>query len=246
MVVVNFLAVFLPIDGRTTGEVARGYPSLFIPAGFTFIIWRFIYLLLAGFIYYQARGLTRGKPVHPGLVEKIGVFFILSSLANIGWIFTWHYNRTGLALGMIFILLVSLAFIYHRLGIGKTEVNRKEWLFTHLPFSVYPAWITISTVGNLSVYLVAIKWDGWGLSQTFWTVLAVFCLTALAGLFFRRYRDTAYVLTFVWAFLGVFYQRIFHGDPSYYAVGLSAVAAMVILLTLLFLAAKLPGKKYPA
>ncbi|NLY88301.1 MAG: hypothetical protein GX085_01570 [Firmicutes bacterium] len=61
MVTLNLAAAFLPLNGQTTGEVARSYPSLFIPAGFVFAIWWMIYLLLAGFIIWQVQGLSRGK-----------------------------------------------------------------------------------------------------------------------------------------------------------------------------------------
>jgi hypothetical protein len=235
MVAVNYLAVFLPLNGQTTGEVARQYSSLFIPAGFVFVIWRLIYLLLAGFAVYQAGGLLRAKPAHPRLLARIGIFFILSSLANIGWIFMWHHHRIGLALVMSTLILLSLFIIYVRLGIGIIKVDRREWFFTRLPFSIYLGWITISTVGNLSVFLVARNWDGWGLSQAFWTVLAIFCLAAAALLFLWKYRDRAFVLTFVWVFTGVFIQRLFAGDPSHYIVGLAAAAAAVFLLAAAFI-----------
>lgn len=234
MVTVNFLAVFLPINGQTTGEVARQYPSLFIPAGFVFAIWRLIYLLLAGFIVYQAGGLLGPKPAHPGLIGRASIFFILSSLANIGWIISWHHHQIGTALLMIAVVLLSLVLIYTRLGSGKVKVSRREWFLTRLPFSIYLAWITVSAVGNLSVYLVAVHWDGWGLTQTFWTVLAIFCLAALALIFFWRYRDRAFLLTVAWVFAGVFYQRIFEGDPSFHPIGWTAACAAIILVLLAF------------
>ncbi|NLW09009.1 MAG: hypothetical protein GX036_04005 [Firmicutes bacterium] len=253
MVALNLAAVLLPLNGQTTGEVARSYPSLFIPAGFAFTIWWVIYLLLAGFIIYQAQGLFRGKPARPGLVARTGWFFLLSSLANSGWILFWHHHRIGAALITNLILWVSLAFIYRRLVADGGETGPDPWFITRLPFSIYLAWITISLVGNLSVYLVKINWNGWGLSQTFWTVLALFCLAAVAGLFFWFYQDRAFILTFAWAFFGVFYQRFFMGDssvegasavggellaggsPPYHVIGLVAVA-MAFFCLALFLA----------
>lgn len=50
---VNFLANWLPIAGRTTGELSDLYPNLFVPAGFTFSIRGVIYLLLIGFVIRQ-------------------------------------------------------------------------------------------------------------------------------------------------------------------------------------------------
>ena len=50
----NFLAVSLPINNKTTGELSDAYPNYFVPAGFTFSIWGVIYLLMMGFALYQA------------------------------------------------------------------------------------------------------------------------------------------------------------------------------------------------
>jgi len=40
---VNYLAVALPMAGRTPADVSGMYPTLFTPAGFTFGIWGIIY-----------------------------------------------------------------------------------------------------------------------------------------------------------------------------------------------------------
>ncbi|MBN2805993.1 MAG: hypothetical protein JXR22_04990, partial [Prolixibacteraceae bacterium] len=53
MVVMNYLANALPINGKTTGQLSAFYPNLFVPAGITFSIWGVIYLLLALFCVLQ-------------------------------------------------------------------------------------------------------------------------------------------------------------------------------------------------
>ncbi|MFW9821149.1 MAG: hypothetical protein ACFFE5_16210, partial [Candidatus Thorarchaeota archaeon] len=52
-VIVNFLAVLLPIGGNTTQELSDAIPNLFVPAGITFSIWTFIYIFLGLFSVYQ-------------------------------------------------------------------------------------------------------------------------------------------------------------------------------------------------
>ena len=42
--IVNYLAVSLPLGGQTTAEIANRYPIYFLPANFTFGIWGVIYL----------------------------------------------------------------------------------------------------------------------------------------------------------------------------------------------------------
>ena len=53
MVITNYLANALPLNGRRTGDISDAYPSLFTPAGITFSIWGVIYLLLGAHVLYQ-------------------------------------------------------------------------------------------------------------------------------------------------------------------------------------------------
>ena len=46
MLVMNYLANALPINGKTTGELSDSFPNLFVPAGLTFSIWGVIYILV--------------------------------------------------------------------------------------------------------------------------------------------------------------------------------------------------------
>ena len=57
MVIMNGLAVGLPLNGKSTGELSDKYPNLFVPAGITFSIWSVIYLALLFFCIYQVRSL---------------------------------------------------------------------------------------------------------------------------------------------------------------------------------------------
>ena len=91
MVLINALAVSLPLNGVTPGEVSDAYGNLFAPSGMTFSIWGVIYLLLAAHTLYQM-GLFRGEG-HLGseeLLTKVGLIFAASSLVNAGWIFPWQ------------------------------------------------------------------------------------------------------------------------------------------------------------
>ena len=93
MVAVNYLANALPLNGRRTGDVSDAYPSLFTPAGLTFAIWGVIYLLL-GCVLYQL-GFFRGgerSADRDALLNRVGLLFSISSLANTAWVFAWHYD----------------------------------------------------------------------------------------------------------------------------------------------------------
>ena len=206
-VIVNSLAMTIPLNNKTTGELSEQYPNLFVPADLTFSIWGVIYLLLAIFIIYQLTHAFRKNEQSPSFIEKIGILFILSSLMNMCWIFAWHYEMVPLSLLIMLVLLLSLMAIYVRLGIGRSNASETEKYLVHLPFSVYLGWITIATIANITALLVDINWNRFGLSESFWTVgvLIVGIAIALVMLFYRK--DIFFALIVDWALLGIWIKR---------------------------------------
>lgn len=232
MVLVNALANILPINGITTGEVSDSYPDLFAPAGFTFSIWGVIYLLLAAFVIYQAKGLFSGRGVREGGLQRIGIFFAVSSLLNMAWIFAWHYRNIGLSLLIMLLIFASLAIIYVRLGLARKDAPRGEFYFLHVPFSIYFGWITVATIANVTTYLVSIGWRGWGLPEAFWAVLVILVGALVATWHTLKWKDSAYLLVFVWAFIGIAAKRI--GAPQVHYSIVFAITASLALFVALF------------
>lgn len=207
-VVVNALANILPINNKTTGELSDLYPNLFTPAALTFAIWGLIYVLLAIFVVYQLIPSVRRDAQKVDFVQRIGPLFFISCLANIGWIFAWHYEMVSLSLVMMLILLGCLLAIYLRLNIGKSEAPKSEKYFVHLPFSVYLGWITIATIANVTALLVNINWNAWGLGEQFWAVAVIIVGIAIAlSVLFTR-KDIFYCLVVDWALLGILIKRL--------------------------------------
>jgi len=207
-IVVNALATTLPINNKTTGELSDMYPNLFTPAGLTFAIWGLIYVLLAIFVIYPLIPSVRRDARKVDFVQRIGPLFFISCLANIGWIYAWHYEMVSLSLVMMLILLGSLLAIYLRLNIGKSEAPKAEKYLVHLPFSVYLGWITIATIANATALLVNINWNAWGLGEQFWAVAVIIIGIAIAlSVLFTR-KDIFYCLVVDWALLGILLKRL--------------------------------------
>jgi hypothetical protein len=207
-VVVNALANILPINNITTGALSDLYPNLFVPAGLTFAIWGLIYVLLGIFVIYPLVPRVRRDPQKVEFVQRIGSLFFISCLANIGWIFAWHYQIVPLSLVLMLILLGCLLAIYVRLNVGKSEATKAEKYFVHVPFSVYLGWITIATIANVTALLVNINWNTWGLGEQFWAVavIVVGIAIALSALFTRK--DIYYSLVVDWALIGILLKRL--------------------------------------
>ena len=207
-IIVNALAVILPLNGKTTEYLSDKYPNLFVPAGITFSIWGIIYILWVVFAMYQARDLFRKEEIKMPFLQQITFLFVVSSIANSAWIFLWHYEYVGLSLLMMIILLVSLLAIYIRLNIGKSNVSMTEKLCVQVPFSVYLGWITVATIANVTAFLVSVKWDGFGIAPLTWTILIVAVGTLLTFLMLALRKDIAFSLVVLWAFLGIWMKRM--------------------------------------
>ena len=207
-IIVNALAVILPLNGKTTEYLSDKYPNLFVPAGITFSIWGIIYILWVVFAMYQARDLFKKEEIKMPFLQQITFLFVVSSIANSAWIFLWHYEYVGLSLLMMIILLVSLLAIYIRLNIGKSNVTMTEKLCVQVPFSVYLGWITVATIANVTAFLVSVKWDGFGIDPLTWTILIVAIGTLLTILMLALRKDIAFSLVVLWAFLGIWMKRM--------------------------------------
>lgn len=231
VVVINALATTLPINGMDTGQLSDLYPNLFVPSGLTFSIWGIIYLLLLGFSVYQARKHSAQ------VVERIGWLFLLSSLANIGWILAWHYLLVGLSFVVMLILLGSLIALFLRLGIGSKSPNQavspsEKW-FVHVPFSVYLGWITVATIANATALLVHLGWNGFGISEAAWTVVVIAAALGITISMLLTKKSVAFSLVVVWALAGIVIKRAGEAADQVWSVILAAaIAGVLILITI--------------
>lgn len=232
MIIVNILANALPINGQTTGEVADSYPNLFAPAGITFAIWGLIYLLLACFTLYLL-GFFQGKldAIKADLLNKTGIVFSISSIANAAWIFSWHYNRIPISMMLMVVILACL--IYINCIVVNEKLTTREKFFIRLPFSVYFGWITVATIANATTLLVSLDWNRFGLSEPFWAVLIIIVGMIIGSATIIRNRDIAYDLVMVWAYVGIFIK---HTSESGFSGQYPAVIYTVIACVIIFVA----------
>lgn len=234
MVVVNYLANALPINNLNTGQLSDKYPNLFVPAGFTFSIWGVIYLLLGVFVFFSLKQAITGREVFPAF-KAIGLLFFLTCLANAGWIFAWHYEQLLLSLLLMLTLLVLLIIIYQRLSRRPYEEKQHDRFPARLPFSIYLAWISVATVANTTAVLVGFGWNGFGLSQQFWTVVVLAIITILTLIFMLQKRDLLFGLTAIWALSGILYKRVQDTTAADRAVETAVVAALFLILLALII-----------
>ena len=133
VVIVNALATTIPLGGMTTGQLSDLYQNLFVPAGLTFSIWGIIYLLLGVYAVYGLVFSSGKSGPTNSFMEKVGILFVISCVANAGWIFSWQYRVLPLSLVCMVVLLVVLILIYNRLNVGRSSAAGSEKYMVHLP-----------------------------------------------------------------------------------------------------------------
>ncbi len=232
---INFLAATSGLNGRTTGEISNMNPTLFTPAGFTFSIWGIIYLLNIIFVSVQV---YKAFCIPEKMDTRLSIGFLLMTMANATWMYTWHGLHYGLALLVMLLLLLLLIQTYHWL----VEIRRKgqyfhKWSYTveYLTFSTYLAWISVATIANAAVFLTL---EGLSYQGTLATGLTLFVILIALGLglwIVWKERNVWYAAVMVWAFFGIYSARIGDDSPGAFRVATVALAASIgIAITLLF------------
>lgn len=229
--VVNGLANSLPINGQTTGEISDRFDTYFVPAGYVFSIWGLIYVGLVAFAIYQALPSQRTNP----RLRRLGYLYPLSCLANIAWIFLWHYEVFSWTIVAMLVLLGALIASYLLLGIGRSRVPAGETWLVRVPFSLYLGWITVATIANATQLLDYLGWGGWGISEATWAVIMLIAATAIASAVALTRGDIAYMLVIIWAFVGIAVKH--SGTPAVAItawVTMGVVAAVMVVGALLY------------
>lgn len=226
---VNILASALPLNGQNTGEISDRFQVYFVPAGFIFAIWFFIFV---GWLIFAVFQLLSAQKESPRL-RRLGYAFAISNIANAAWLFAWHYNFFGMSVLIMLILLGLLVTSYLRLGVNHFAVTRAERWAVDIPFSVYLGWITVATVANITSWLYSVEWNGFGIAAQTWAVIMI-AISSLVGLAMTLTRkDAAYLFVLVWSFAGIAVKQTPAPDvvlSAWIGAGLMLVLAVYSLM----------------
>lgn len=199
MVGLNYYAGYFEINGNTVGNVSDSIPSLFTPSGYVFSIWAIIYLGLGAFVVY---GVSKAQADNE-LINRVGPWFIINSLVNMAWLVVWLNEMWLVSLILMLAILATLIITYLRLNAHLEEVRGKDFWFILAPFSVYLGWISVATIANTSVILVANGLTELGVSGTFWTVVMMIIAGLLSNLMIGLRRDWFFAWVVIWAEIGI-------------------------------------------
>ncbi len=222
-IVFNGLANALPLNGQNTGQISDRFQVYFVPAGYVFSIWGLIYIGWLAFAIYQLLPAQRDNL----RLRNIGYLFALSGIANMTWLFFWHYEYFALTVAVMLILLLLLIAIYLRLQIGRVRVPASEKWCVDIPFSIYLGWITVATIANITALLSYLRWDGWGIRPEVWTLIMLTAGVCIASAISITRADIAYLSVIVWAFIGI---AVKHAGVPIVATGAWVASVLVGLM----------------
>ncbi|MEM6647569.1 MAG: tryptophan-rich sensory protein [Bacteroidota bacterium] len=224
----NGLANALPLGGNTIGELANRFDTYFTPAPYVFSIWGIIYLGLIAFAIVQ---LLPSRRDDAGL-DAIRLPFLVSCLANVGWLTLWHYEQFTWSVLAMLTLLGSLLTIYVRLRERpRLHQGLYRWTVSAI-FSVYLGWVTVATLANISAVLDYLGWDGSPLTPTVWAGLLCGVAVVLGAVLLVRHADALFNAVLAWAFVGlaVKYEPLFWPVPAEAAAGIAGLFVVIALV----------------
>lgn len=229
-IVINYLSNTGIFNGETMSSISAKFQNLFTPAGYAFSIWGLIYLGLLGFVVYYGP-FTKNNDAKDKTVANIRWWFVISCFANCLWIIAWLYEYTLLTIPIMVVLFISLLKIIQNNRNIIESGDIKTAVFLRWPFYIYSGWISVALIANISAYLKKIEWNGFGISETSWT-LTLFVIAAMIHLYMIWKKNmSAFALAAVWALIAIAVAN----QNSNHTVYISAiVTAVFILLNIIF------------
>ena len=254
-VTLSYFTQFKLISEQDVGQVSDAYDSLFTPAGITFAIWGVIYTALLFFCIYHIRMAFKQEDTHHANenVLRIGPWFILNNIGAASWLIVWTKGLITASAGLIIFQLLTLIIIHLRLNIHDPHSKTDSKIFTQFPLSIYFGWLTIATIANISVYLLASGWKGFGLnySPIEWTRIMIGIAVFLTALVVFTRRNVFFGLVIIWALYGIILKRE-SLNAAVYAdiiktawIGLGIVAACCTIQFLQNITAKKKSPSFP-
>lgn len=233
MVLVNILAEVIPIGGRTTGEISALYPSPLTPAPISFSIWGVIYGWLGVFLIMQLVSRKEWEAT-----DSIGPWFLMSCLANIGWLIAWHMDMMTTSIIFMVVLLITLIMMEGRLR--YTDKGWRDQLLVRGPFGLYFGWITVATIANVSIWLMSLGFNGFGWSSTLWQVIVLLIGGVILSAGVVRNKDWVYGAAGIWGYAGILMKQNMTGTGIEGSVWV--IVAIVIAMAAIVVACVCGGR----
>ncbi|MBS1796749.1 MAG: tryptophan-rich sensory protein [Acidobacteria bacterium] len=232
-IVFNYFAATGFAGGVATNVVSDKTPTNLTPAGYAFAIWSLIYLGLIAFSIYQA------LPAQLDAFRALRRTYIVSCVANCVWLYLWSRELLVACVGVIVVLLATLAYINIRLV--KTASNGEYW-FVKFPFGIYFGWVTAATILNVTIALAANGVQFPDPTANAIGAVLIFVAAALGVIVRLRLTNYFYPLAIAWALTAIAVKQSRHT----LIVAAAAVGVIACLIAALSFVMNMPHTEEPA
>jgi len=188
------------VGGMVT--LSQRYQNLFTPAGYAFSIWGVIY---ASFVAYAIVALLpsqRGRAIHDRLAPLLALANLLTSV----WLVVFRMNWIPVSFVVIASTLVVAVVMYRRvIQAYEARVLLTRWWT--VPFAMFMGWLSVATIANASILLVALGWHGSPFTEPA-LAIAMLAVAGLLGFMVSvTVRDAVVPAVIAWAAIAIWREQ---------------------------------------
>lgn len=217
-----------PIQDAAGGALSAD-ATVIAPAGSAFSIWSIVYLGLVAYAVWQMLPKQTTAELH----RRVGYWVAASLVLNAAWILSIQYGLLALSVPVIILLLVVLIQAY-LITVKLPAAGAIDAIITDGTIGLYLGWVCVATAANITAWLVAIGFTGFGIPDDVWGVAIVFVAGAVGiALAARGRAHFSPALSLSWGLAWVAVGRLTGGLIS----GPTAAAAIVAVVAVLASAA---------
>jgi len=213
-----------PIQDAAGGALAAD-ATLIAPAAPAFSVWSVIYLGLLAYAVWQALPRQAAAERH----RRLGYWIAASLVLNGLWILSIQFDLLGLSVPIIVVLLAVLIQTF-RQAVQYPPAGALDAALTDVPIGLYLGWVCVATAANITAWLVAMGFTGFGLPPEVWSV-AVIVVAIVAGMLLAlvsRGRISP-ALTLAWGLVWVGVGRLAGEPASAWTGGIALTGAAIVL-----------------
>jgi hypothetical protein len=218
-----------PIQNAAGGALAADATPI-APGGPAFAIWTPIYLGLLAYAIWQSLPAQKADARQ----RRLGYPVAASLALNAAWILSIQFGFLAASVPIIVILLAVLVWAF-RITLSSRPRNLVEAIVADGTVGLYLGWVCVATAANITAWLVASGFTGFGIAADAWAV-AIVAVAGFVGVVLAisdrgRFAPT---VSLCWGLAWVAVARL-TGEPLSTPTAIAAIVAVtaVTLLTVL-------------
>lgn len=234
MICVNAIANFGKLGGNTTAGISDLYDSVLTPAGFAFMIWGLIYVLL---LFFVITPFVNPKGAAAEFSDSVGIWFSLSCIVNALWMISWHNKMIVLSFVLMLVLFGSLYFAILKVTKTKRTAsvndNAVGSFLSRAGIEVYFGWISVAMLANLMSMFTFLGLDGFGSTASILGGALLLAGSLLVSFICMYSSSMMIAFAAVWAYSCILYRHMAEAMLNWNYVGIIVTAAVGIVFILI-------------